>query len=148
MKKKTIAVSLLAAAVMSMGVLAGCGSEPLPESDSDETIVSTLVTENGRKEEALASAKAHITKESLSYEETVQTLGGEGYTKDEAVYGASYCGADWDAQAVRRAEKYLTEDPEMTADELEKKLEAAGFSEEEVQYGLEENRLLIRMEIA
>lgn len=29
-----------------------------------------------------------------------------------------------------------------------KKLEAVGFSEEEVQYGLDENRLLIRMEIA
>lgn len=148
MKKKVIALSLLAAAVVGAGVLAGCGSETPTEPVTEEQIVSTVVTEEGRQEEALARAKTLVAEQALSYEQTVQALGGEGYTVNEAVYGASNCGADWDAQAVRKAEEYLVADPDMTADTLAQKLEADGFSEEEVQHGVDENRLLIRMEIA
>ena len=148
MKKKVIALSLLAAAALSAGVLAGCGNEVPTESMPEEQIVSAVVTEEGRKEEALARARVLVREQALSYEQTVQALGGEGYTVNEAVYGASGCDADWDAQAVRKAEEYLVEDPEMTADVLTQKLEADGFSDEEIRYGVDENRLLIRMEIA
>lgn len=148
MKKKVIALSLLAAAVVGAGVLAGCGSETPTEPVTEEQIVSAVVTEEGRQEEALARAKTLVAEQALSYEQTVQALGGEGYTVNEAVYGTSNCGADWDAQAVRKAEEYLVADPDMTADTLAQKLEADGFSEEEVQHGVDENRLLIRMEIA
>ncbi len=147
MKKKVIVLFLLAAAVVAVGALAGCG-EATTEPVVEEQIVSTIVTEEGRKDEALARAKVLVSERAFSYEQTVQALGGEGYTVDEAVYGASNCGADWDAQAVRKAEEYLVSDPDMTADILAQKLEADGFSDEEVQYGVDENRLLIRMEIA
>ena len=147
MKKRVLAVSLLAAAMISAGVLAGCDSGEPAELLADEPVVSTVVTEEGRKDEALAQAKTLVSENAFSYEQTVQALGGEGFTKDEAVYGASGCGADWNAQAVRRAEEYLVDTPDMTADQLEKKLESDGFADSEVQYGLDENRLLIRMEI-
>lgn len=148
MKKKVLALSLLAAAAIAAGALAGCGSETPTEPVVEEQIVSTIVTEEGRKDEALARAKVLVSERALSYEQTVQALGGEGYTANEAVYGASSCGADWNMQAVRKAEEYLVADPEMTADQLAQKLEMDGFSDEEVQYGVDENRLLVRMEIA
>ena len=60
----------------------------------------------------------------------------EGYSEDEAIYGADNCGADWNEQAAKKAEQYM----EMSAyskDALEKQLKFDKFNDEQAKYGVE-----------
>ena len=75
-----------------------------------------------------------------SYSGMIQKLRGAGYSEEEATYAADNCGADWKDQARRQA-SFLLLYQNMNHDELIKALLAQGFTEEEAEYGYNQNGL-------
>ncbi|HSK69559.1 MAG TPA: Ltp family lipoprotein [Candidatus Limnocylindria bacterium] len=59
------------------------------------------------KRNALQSAKDYLNYTAFSYTGLIRQLEYEGYSDDEARYGADNCGADWNQQAARCAKAYL-----------------------------------------
>lgn len=53
------------------------------------------------------AATNYLSIMSFSFAGLVEQLMYEGYSEDDAIYGASNCGADWDAQAQKAARQYL-----------------------------------------
>lgn len=56
---------------------------------------------------ALSSAKSYLSVMPFSYSGLIKQLEYEGYSKDEATYGADNCGADWNEQAAKSAKSYI-----------------------------------------
>ena len=56
---------------------------------------------------ALDKAKSYLNSSSFSYTGLIDQLEFNGFTHEEAVYAADYCGADWKEQAVKKAKSYL-----------------------------------------
>lgn len=75
-----------------------------------------------------------------SYTGMIQKLRSAGYSQEEATYAADNCGADWKDQARRQA-SFLLLYQNMNHDELIKALLAQGFTEEEAEYGYNQNGL-------
>ena len=57
---------------------------------------------------ALASAESYLWLLSFSYEGLIEQLEYEGFTREEAVYAADNCGANWNEEALESAESYLS----------------------------------------
>lgn len=96
---------------------------PAPESN-----IST-----GQKN-ALKSAKSYIDLMGFSYQGLIDQLEYEGYSHDEAVYGADNCGADWNAEALESAKSYIRTSP-FSYTGLIDQLEYEDFTYEQAVYG-------------
>lgn len=76
----------------------------------------------------------------FSYDSLVRQLEKAGFTHEQAVYGASRCGADWNEQAVLSAKALLHNDPEMTDKTLSEQLTTGelfgGFTAEQARYAV------------
>ena len=89
------------------------------------------------EQNALAKANSSLRVMAFSYEGLVGQLEYEGFSHDEAVYGADNCGADWYEQAVAKAKSYL-EFTSFSREGLKNQLEYEGFTEDQVKYALDE----------
>lgn len=148
-------VVILIGAILCLA-LCSCGKEKKPEinpiyANYDELVneainnySSQLSNNNARTNEttgeanALKKAKSYLNLTAFSYDGLVEQLEYEGFTHDEAIYGAEHCGADWNEQAVEKARSYL----ELTAfsrDGLIEQLEYEGFTHSQAVYGVEQN---------
>ncbi len=87
---------------------------------------------------ALETAGGYLDIMPFSYNGLVDQLEYEGYTHEEAVYGADHCGADWNEQAVKSAKSYL-DMMDFSRDGLIEQLEYEGFTHEQAIYGVEAN---------
>ena len=58
------------------------------------------------KSNALRSAKNYLSVMPFSHDSLVAQFEWEGFTHDEAVAAADACGADWNAQAVKKVQDY------------------------------------------
>lgn len=83
---------------------------------------------------ALSSAKSYLSFSAFSYKGLIEQLEYEGYTTEEATYGADNCGANWKEQAVKSAKDYLKVSA-FSYNGLIEQLEYSGFSNEEATYG-------------
>lgn len=104
--------------------------EPAPE---PEPVKPSSFATLGQKN-ALASAKSYINYSGFSYLELIEQLEYEGYSHDEAVYGADNCGADWMAEALESAKDYIDYSG-FSYEELIEQLEYEEFTPEEAKYG-------------
>lgn len=86
-------------------------------------------------QQAVKAAQNYIDLMGFSYSGLVDQLKFEGYTDSEAAYGASNCGADWNAAAVKSAQSYLSL-MSMSRDELYSQLEFDGYTPEQINYAL------------
>lgn len=98
--------------------------EPEPEPDS-----ATLGEKN-----AVNSAKNYLNVMAFSYSGLVDQLKFEGFTHEEAVYGADNCEADWYEQAALKAETYL-DLMAFSREGLIEQLEFDGFTRQQAEYG-------------
>lgn len=89
---------------------------------------------------ALRSANDYLNYSAFSYEGLIRQLEFEGYTHEQATYGADNCGADWFQQAAKSAEEYLDYSA-FSRDGLIRQLEYEGFTHEQAVYGAEQNGL-------
>ena len=67
----------------------------------------------------------------------VEQLEFDGFTSEEATYGADNCAADWNEQAAKKAQSYLDIMSFSKAD-LISQLEFDGFTSEQAEYGVKE----------
>lgn len=100
-------------------------AESKPESDSNATL--------GMKN-ALETAKGYIEYSEFSYLGLIEQLEFEGYSNEEATYGADNCGADWTEQALLSAISYI-DYSSFSYQGLVEQLEYEKFTHEQAVYG-------------
>lgn len=83
---------------------------------------------------ALSKAKQYLSIMAFSHSGLVDQLEYEGYTTEEATYGADNCGADWTEQALKKALQYIDIMP-FSKQGLTDQLKYDGFTAEEAAYG-------------
>lgn len=151
MKKGKILLGVVAAVVI-IGAIGSMSNGTKP-GDNSPTGDSGIVPENhepvtvktddnnnesltaGQKN-ALKKAKTYLSVSPFSRDGLVGQLEFEGYTHDEAVYGADNCGADWSEQALKKAKSYLDVSA-FSYSGLIKQLEFEKFTNEQAKYGVD-----------
>ena len=83
---------------------------------------------------ALNTAKQYLNYTAFSYKGLVEQLEFEGYTSEEAKFGADNCGADWNEQAAKCAQQYM-DYTSFSRSGLIDQLEYEGFTKEQAEYG-------------
>lgn len=91
-------------------------------------------TETVSQKNALNKAKSYLNYSAFSYTGLIEQLEYEGYSTEDATYGADNCGADWNAQAARKAKQYLDYSA-FSHDGLVGQLEYEGFTPDQAEYG-------------
>ena len=137
MKKKILSFLLAGSLVLS---LAACGSSTPSVSGaagSDSSEAQSSAATMGQKN-ALRKAKEYLGVMPFSHDGLIKQLEFEGYTPEEAAYGADNCGADWNAQAVKKAKEYL-DIMAFSRDGLIKQLEHEGFTNAQAVHGVTAN---------
>lgn len=87
------------------------------------------------QQNAVAKAKNYLKFMAFSHDGLVEQLEFEGFSADEATYGADNCGADWNEQAAQKAKNYL-DMMSFSRDGLIEQLEFEGFTPEQAEYGV------------
>lgn len=87
------------------------------------------------KQNALKQAKNYINFTAFSYTSLISQLEFEGFSNEEAIYGADNCGADWNIEAAEKAKDYLAIYG-MSRDGLKEQLLFEGFTNEQAEYAL------------
>lgn len=87
------------------------------------------------KSNALKSAQSYIRTMPFSKKGLIEQLEYEGYSTDEATYGAENCGANWKEQAAISAKNYL-KTMSFSRSGLEEQLIYEGYTSEEAEYGV------------
>lgn len=100
---------------------------PLTESQSSDSPTT------GQRS-ALSKAKDYLKYAPFSYSGLVDQLVFDGFSEEEATYGADNCGADWMAQASRKASDYMNY-TSFSKNGLIDQLEFDGFTHEQAVYG-------------
>ncbi len=115
--------------------------EPGEEEDVPSQGIPAAVSKPEEKEptmgerNALGQAKDYLDIMSFAYEELIGQLEYDGYTHEEAVYGADHCGADWYEQAARKAQQYL-DIMSFSRSGLIDQLLFDGFTQSEAEYAV------------
>ena len=110
-------------------------SEFFIDDDTNYVVLENDEQRNIGENMAISSAKEYLDTQGFSKQGLIEQLEFEGYTKEEAVYGANNCGADWNAQAIRSAKSYL-ETQGFSRQGLIEQLEFEGYTKEEAVYGV------------
>ena len=87
------------------------------------------------QETAVERAKFHTKYNSYSQKGLVKMLVFEGFSEEDAEYGAANCEADWNQEAVEDAESYLKY-KSYTRQELYDQLKYEGYTEGQILYAL------------
>ena len=93
---------------------------------------------NVSKDNALEKAGSYLRFTSFSYSGLIEQLEHDGFSAEDAAYGADNCGADWNEQAMKKAKSYL-DFTYFSKDKLISQLEHDGFTHEQAVYGAEQN---------
>lgn len=112
-------------------------TEPAATQPKETTPVATepVATEPlGNTSKAIEKAKSYLRSVSLSRAGMIRQLEYEGFSNEEAIYGADYCGADWNEQAIKKAKSYLGSTA-FSYSGLIGQLEYEGFTNAEAVYG-------------
>ena len=106
------------------------------KSSSSTNDSMTDILESGTYgKDALKDAKAYVSGPTgtFSYSQLINLLEMDGYSSFEAKVAAENCGADWNQQAVKRAEEYLRYSA-YEYSELVDQLEFDGFTSDQAKY--------------
>ena len=101
---------------------------------SKETKMEDIAISIGQKN-ALLTAKDYLNYTAFSYKGLIEQLKYEGYSVQEATYGADNCKADWNEQAAKMAKQYM-DYKSFSKSGLIEQLEYEGFTKEQAQYGV------------
>ena len=105
------------------------------QSNSTTPAVNELVpTVTLGQKNALSKAQSYLNILPFSHSGLVEQLEYDGFTHDEAVYGADNCDANWMDQAATKAQSYL-DLMAFSRDGLIEQLEYDGFTHDEAIYG-------------
>lgn len=113
--------------------------EPSNSSENTSSSVSEpahTITTGERN--AVKKAQSYLEFSAFSYAGLISQLEYEGYSYEEAKYGADNCGADWNEQAAKKAKSYL-EFSSFSKSGLIEQLEFEGFTHSQAEYGVSRN---------
>jgi len=100
---------------------------PVVEEPTDTTTIG--------EKNALSRALVYLRTMPFSYSGLIDQLEYEGYSYQEAKYGADNCGADWNEQATLKAQVYLDTMP-FSRQGLIDQLIYEGFTQSQAEYGV------------
>lgn len=83
---------------------------------------------------ALKMAKQYLDYTAFSYSGLIEQLVYEKFSREDAVYAADNCGANWNIQAEKKAEEYMDYSA-FSREGLIDQLEYEGFTPEQAEYG-------------
>ena len=118
MKKRMIKIFLLTIMLLICGVTEGTVKPAAADAQAD----------------AVSRAKSYIKTSGFSRDGLISQLEFEGFTEEEAEYGADNCGADWLEMAEKKAKSYIKTSG-FSRDGLVDQLEFEGFTTEEAEHG-------------
>jgi len=84
----------------------------------------------------LNKAKDYLAVMAFSYTGLIEQLEYDGFSHEEAVYGADGCGANWNEQAAKKAQSYL-DVMSFSRSGLIEQLKYDGFTQEQAEYGVQ-----------
>lgn len=113
------------------------GSTNSQEEPSKPSSTSSISSATTGEKNALESALDYLDCMAFSYEGLIEQLEFEGFTNEEATYGADNCGANWNEQAARMAREYL-DVMSFSYSGLVEQLEFEGFTHSQAEYGASE----------
>lgn len=110
-------------------------SQEVPSVEPSESVpVEPSETTTLGQRNALAKAEQYLSIMAFSHRGLVAQLKFEGYTTDEATYGADNCGANWNEQAAKKAQQYM-ELMSFSRQRLIDQLKYDGFTQSQAEYG-------------
>lgn len=97
---------------------------------------------NPRQRDAVAEAERFVEYSNMSYLGLIDMLEFLNFTHEEAVFATDFVEANWFEECADEAKDLIeysskTEDHSYTRDRLKSLLEFKGYTEEEVEYGLQ-----------
>jgi len=104
-------------------------------SDTKPSAAEIANTTTLGKQNALAKANDYLSFMAFSHSGLIEQLEYEGFTTEEATYGADNCGADWNEQAARKAKNYL-DVMSFSRASLIDQLKYDGFTSAQAEYGV------------
>lgn len=105
-----------------------------PDLPQEPTPGPTESTTMGQRN-ALSKAYDYLSIMAFSHSGLIKQLEYEGFTKDEATYGADNCGADWNEQAAKKAQDYM-DIMSFSRQGLIDQLKYEGFTQSQAEYGV------------
>lgn len=78
----------------------------------------------------------YLSFSAFSHSGLIEQLEYEGFTHEEAVYGADNSGADWNEQASLKAQEYM-DSSSFSRDGLIEQLEYEGFTRQQAEHGVQ-----------
>lgn len=108
---------------------------PSENDDAQETIATPVETVTLGQKNALSAAKQYLSIMPFSRSGLIDQLEFEGYSTEEATYGADHCNADWNEQAAKTAKQYL-DIMSFSRQGLIDQLKYEGFTTEQAEYGV------------
>lgn len=125
---KPVVVIMGPLGVDEFAVLVSKTTDPKPTPTPEGTITT------GQKN-AVARAKQYLSVMSFSRSGLIGQLKYEGYSEEEATYGADNCGADWNEQAAKKAQEYINL-MSFSRQGLIDQLKYEGFTQSQAEYGV------------
>lgn len=142
-------------ASLAIGTLEAAGFEVPAVDDTAATVTATTPSKGGiaaegstvtltievkpkltlPQQNAVGKAQSYLKYQAFSRSGLIKQLEFEGYSTDDATFGADYIAADWNAQAGAKAKSYL-EYQSFSRDGLYDQLIYEGFSDAEANAGL------------
>lgn len=120
---------VVATQTLSEGRQADAGTEVLVTAEAPKPVY-TLAQQN-----AIGKAKSYLDYSGFSRVGLIGQLEYEGYSTEEATFGADNAGADWNAEAAEKAASYL-DYSSFSRQGLYDQLAFEGFTDAEIQFGL------------
>ena len=96
--------------------------------------VATADARPANHKQAVRAAKQYLQFEAFSLKGLIKQLRFEGYSKNDATYGAKHSGANWMKQAVKSAKQYLQAMP-FSFSGLVGQLEFSGYTHAQAVHG-------------
>ena len=121
-------------------------NDELKRVEIGETVEVVTETDNIQSDKtisqknAVRKAKSYLDYSAFSRDGLITQLEYEGFTTEDATYGADNCGADWMEQAAKKAKSYLNYSA-FSRDGLITQLEYEGFTTEQAIYGVDSTGL-------
>lgn len=140
----TVIVVIIAFAVIIPGCNSGYDKAQNNQSESERVITNESAVKSEEKTEpketigqknARQKALDYLDVMPFSYTGLIEQLKFDGYSVEEATYGADHCGANWNEQAAKKAQSYL-DVMSFSKSGLIEQLKFDGFTQEQAEYGV------------
>lgn len=109
-------------------------STPANTTPSTQPSTPPSSTETMGQKNAVEKAKQYLSIMAFSRSGLISQLEYEGFSTDEATYGADHCGADWNEQAAKKAQQYIGL-MSFSRQSLIDQLKYEGFTQAQAEYG-------------